>query len=394
VVFIGPCISKKIESTDVPHDEIIDGVLTFDELQKWIDSEAIDLNLLEGQPCENLSYTMGRGFPMGGGILKSAFKDAVSNYEGIAVSGINECVDILNNLKDGSIEGALVEISICRGSCVGGPAMPKATRNYFKSQKRVKDYISSRGIGCSTAAIAIDNINFSKYYCDKGITKLLAGEEELGAIMKKMGKYTQEDQLNCGSCGYNTCLEKAQAVHEGMAEINMCLPFMRNKAENVANIIFDNSPNAILILDEDMRIKEFNATSERIFKVSSHDIKNKAIGTIVDDINFYNVKFTKTNMIGKKISYPQYGVVLIHNIIYIENENLILAIMSDVTEEERHMKELTRVKENTINSAQRVIEKQMRVAQEIASLLGETTAETKVILTRLKELALEEAGNE
>ncbi|SET15400.1 Iron only hydrogenase large subunit, C-terminal domain [Natronincola peptidivorans] len=394
VVFIGPCISKKIESMDSQHQGVIDGVLTFDELQKWMDSEAIDPNLLEEQPWERISHARGRGFPLGGGILKSVLKNDTLNYESIAVDGIHECIDLLNSLKEGSIEGALVEISVCKGSCIGGPAMPKATRNYFKSKKRVRDYVSSEVVGHSNNDMPIDNISFSKHFSHKAIEKSQASEEEIAAIMKKMGKYNQEDQLNCGSCGYNTCIEKAQAVHEGMAETDMCLPFMRNKAENVANVILDNSPNAILLLDEDMRVKEFNATAERIFRISSIDIKNKAISTILNDSSFYNVKSTKRSIIGKKISYPQYGIVLIHNIIYIENENLILVIMNDMTEEEKHKKELTRVKESTINSAQRVIEKQMRVSQEIASLLGETTAETKVILSRLKKIALEEAGNE
>lgn len=394
VVFIGPCIAKKVEAADFQHEGIIDGVLTFEELQKWMESEGIEPNCLDSQPFDNVSSSNGKSFPLGGGILNSALKNITTSYEAISVNGITECIDILDSLKDGSIEGALVEISVCKGSCIGGPAMPKATRNFFKSQKKVKDYAKARGVEYGSLATNTEKIDFYKYYFHRIIKKSTASEEELSNIMKKMGKYQQEDQLNCGSCGYNTCLEKAQAVHEGMAEPNMCLPFMRSKAENVTNIIFDNSPNAIFLLDEDMKVKEFNSTSERIFKISAQDIKNKEIGTILDDSAFFSVKFTKNNVIGRKISYPQYGVVLIHNIIYIEKENLILSIMNDVTEEERHKKELTRVKENTINAAQRVIEKQMRVAQEIASLLGETTAETKVILTRLKELALEEAGKE
>ncbi len=392
VVFIGPCIAKKVESTDFQHEGIIDGVLTFEELQKWLDSEGIDLGLLDGRPFDNVSSNRGKAFPIGGGILKSALKDITSNYDAISVNGISESIEILDSLKNETVENALVEISICKGSCIGGPAMPRATRNFFKSQKKVIDYVNSRATGERHSTIIINDLDFSKYFYHKVIEKSIASEAELNNILKKIGKIHQDDQLNCGSCGYNTCLEKAQAIHEGMAEPDMCIPFMRSKAEKVTDLIFDNSPNAIFLLDEELTVKEFNGSSERIFKIKAEDIKNKEIGTILDDSSFFNVKLTKKNIIGKKISYPKYGVVLIHNILYIEKENLILAIMSDITEEERHKKELTRVKENTINAAQKVIEKQMRVAQEIASLLGETTAETKVILTKLKELTLEEAG--
>jgi uncharacterized Fe-S cluster-containing protein len=92
------------------------------------------------------------------------------------------------------------------------------------------------------------------------------------------------------------------------------------------------------------------------------------------------------------VSYPNYGVVLLQNILYLAKQNVILAIMSNITNEEKQRDELKSVKENAIDAAQRVIEKQMRVAQEIASLLGETTAETKITLTKLKEVALRETG--
>jgi PAS domain S-box-containing protein len=220
-----------------------------------------------------------------------------------------------------------------------------------------------------------------------------ASQEEIEEILKKIGKYEEKDELNCGGCGYNTCREKAQAVYEGMAELNMCLPFMRSKAEGLTNVIFEHSPNGIILIDDELKIKELNNKAEKLFHVRAHEVKNKPVEVILDDELFRRVLQRKESIIGKKIYHKEYNIVLFQSIIYLEKESILLAIMTNITEEEKHKEELTLVKENTIEAAQKVIEKQMRVAQEIASLLGETTAETKGILTKLKKIVLQENGD-
>jgi PAS domain S-box-containing protein len=167
---------------------------------------------------------------------------------------------------------------------------------------------------------------------------------------------------------------------------------MRAKAESLRNIIFGRSPNVILMLDEELFVKEINPAGEELFNVQAEDLVGKPISMIIDDSDFAKVIESGKNIISEKKEFANYGAVIYQNIIYIEKEGIVLAILTDVTQEEKSRKELARVKETTINSAQEVIEKQMRVAQEIASLLGETTAETKVILTKLKNITLGEAG--
>jgi len=158
------------------------------------------------------------------------------------------------------------------------------------------------------------------------------------------------------------------------------------------NVIFDHSPNAIFMVDFNYQVKEFNPSSERIFQVASDQMKDQPISKVIAEDLFREVMETKVNTIGKKVEYPQYGVILIANIIYLEDEGVLMAIMTDVTSAEKNKEELERVKGETIHAAQNVIDKQMRVAQEIASLLGETTAETKVTLSKLKEIVLGEGG--
>jgi transcriptional regulator with PAS, ATPase and Fis domain len=161
-----------------------------------------------------------------------------------------------------------------------------------------------------------------------------ASDEDINKILKMMGKYEASDELNCGVCGYDTCRRKAQAVYEGMAEISMCLHHMRTKAESLTNMIFENTPNIILILDGNMNIKELNHPGENIFKVRSIDVKGSHVSQLFDGSEYYRVKDTRNNVYRHKISLPQYGVILMEDILYLEKQDIILGIMTDITAEE------------------------------------------------------------
>jgi PAS domain S-box-containing protein len=341
------------------------------------------------------SYRRGRAFPLGGGVIASFGKgENGSKYERMRVDGIEECMGIFQSIKDGNITGVCVEANICRGGCISGPGMPKCQSDFFKRQKKIKSYLGSLDYDIGNPEEDIyPEINLSKLFIGRPIEKDRASEEELTRILTKIGKFKASDELNCGGCGYNTCREKAQAVFEGMAELNMCLPNMRSKAESLTNVIFENSPNVIMVVDDKFHVKEFNPTAERIFGISTDEIREKPIAVIINDQLFQKVKENKKPLFGQKVHYPEYDVVLLQSIVYLENQNMMLAIMTNITREENQRKELKLVKENALNAAQKVIVKQMRVAQEIASLLGETTAETKVTLTKLKEIAIDETGD-
>ncbi|MBB6216866.1 PAS domain S-box-containing protein [Anaerosolibacter carboniphilus] len=395
VVFIGPCTAKKIEALSFQHKGTIDGVLTFEELSKWLVEERVNLEELEPSSFLKRTYRRGRAFPLGGGVISSFGKgENGRKYERMRVDGIEECMGIFQSIKEGNIHGVCVEANICRGGCISGPGMPKSQNDFFKRQKKIKAYVNNQWEDPENSEECIlPEMNLSKLFVGRPIEKDIASEEELRKILRKIGKFKPSDELNCGGCGYNTCREKAQAVFEGMAELNMCLPNMRSKAESLTNVIFENSPNVIMVVDDKLQIKEFNPTAEKIFGVRTEEIKEKPIGIIMDDQHFQKVKEDKTPLFGQKIYYDEYDVVLLQSIVYVENQNVMLAIMTNISKEEKQRKELKRVKENALNAAQKVIEKQMRVAQEIASLLGETTAETKVTLTKLKEIAIDETGD-
>jgi len=392
IVFIGPCVAKKFESLSYQHKGIIDAVLTFEELHQWFNEEKIELSKLIPEDFNKKSYVRGRGFPTGGGVIKSFLQNKKeSPYDIILADGVESCIEVFEGMESGILKGACIEVNICRGSCIGGPAMPQKEKYYYNSRKRVKEYVRLNEDEVGELLQIPPKISFSKLFFHKKITKRVASEKELEKILKEIGKHEKSDELNCGGCGYNTCREKAKAVYEEMAEVGMCLPYMRSKAEGMTNVIFENSPNIIMVLDNELRIKELNPAAEDIFQVKASEVKDQPISMITEVENFYKVRETKEGLTRQKLIHND--KILEQDLLYLEKQNVILSIMKDITYEEKNKKELIRVKEKTINAAQKVIEKQMRVAQEIASLLGETTAETKIILTRLKEIAREEDGD-
>jgi PAS domain S-box-containing protein len=223
---------------------------------------------------------------------------------------------------------------------------------------------------------------------DRSINQPIPDEAAIREILKKIGKPTEDQELNCGACGYPSCRDKAIAVYQGKAELYMCLPYMRERAESLANVILKATPNIIIAVNGDMEIQEFNDAAERMFQISRETAIGRKLYQLIDTSDFERVWETHESIFGKKVEYKEYGVVTEQDIMYVEDQQLVMAIMRDITNEERQARQMYKIKAETVEMAQKVIDKQMMVVQQIASLLGETTAETKVTLTRLKDMIL------
>ncbi len=387
-VFIGPCIAKKQESEDAK-DSAVDAVLTFKELSEWFDDRKICVADMEKVPFDNRGTQMGAAYPLRGGIA-SGLSDLIHCYH---VDGIKEANEMLDWLSSGGAESAFVEISVCSGSCIGGPVLPTDAPNYYGREKCIQNYMDriSEIDGCAKKVLS-PTFDISAEYKACPVTKAEPGEEDIVQILQEMWKYDEKDELNCEACGYVSCREKAVAVFEGMAETSMCMPYMRARAESLKNIIFDNSPNIIFMLDKELKIKEVNPRAEAVFQIDAKVWRGRNMEELIDTETFQMVLETKKNLYNHRRAYSNYGLTLLESVLYIEEQEVVLCIMTDVTRQEKHQMELSEMKKNTIDAAQKVIDKQMRVAQEIASLLGETTAETKVTLMKLKKLSQKEGG--
>ncbi|MGO5074429.1 [Fe-Fe] hydrogenase large subunit C-terminal domain-containing protein [Clostridium sporogenes] len=394
-LFIGPCTAKKAEYENYDFENSIDAVLTYEEYLNLLKEYNINMENLNPIEFDNKSLELGSYYPIAGGIinnLKDELKD--KNIKSFYVDGAYACMDIFESIKKGHIKNSFIEASACVGSCIGGPEVITNNHEYYNKLEKVQNYIENRQNFIKSYKDKIDkqnylknfNLNFHRSFTDKSINKEIQYEEQIKNILKSMGKYSKEDELNCGVCGYNTCIDKAKAILEGMAEPEMCLHFMRSKAENISNIIFENTVNCIITVDYQLNIIEINPAAEKTFMLEKNLVKNKPINFLIGEEDFIKVKESKNNILGKKITINNYGLVFIESIIFIEKQNIFLLSLTDITEKEKSKEKLKTLKESSFSAAEEVIEKQMRVAQEIASLLGETTAETKITLTNLKRV--------
>ncbi len=221
-------------------------------------------------------------------------------------------------------------------------------------------------------------------YDDHRLMKKLPDEATINAILASIGKTTEEKMYNCGACGYPTCRDKAIAVFQGKADVKMCVPYMRERAESMSNVILDHTPNAIFLLNTDFEILEYNHSATVIFNLSDMDYIGMPIDMLLEKGDFDKVRETGQNVLDHRIRIERSGLAIEQSILHIEDNDTYLVIVRDITGEEKQREELAALRADTLEAAQRVIDKQMRVAQEIASLLGETTGETKAVLTKLK----------
>ena len=375
-VFIGPCVAKKDEAEY--YEGIVDAVLTFEELTNWLKAEGIELE----PEMDNTPESRARFFPTTGGVLKTMAQNA-PGYTYLALDGVENCIAALKNIENGGIHKCFIEMSACVGSCVGGPVMEK-----YHMSDPVKDYITiAQYAGEHDFTVeqpAHENLkkNFSM------IERKLAppSESEIMSVLRQMGKFRPADELNCGSCGYNSCREKAIAIIQGKAEISMCLPYLKDKAESFSDTIVNNTPDGLIVLNESLEVQQINNAARKIMNIrTASDVLGEPVIRILDPSVFIQVRNSGRTVRDQRTYLAEYKKYVKQTVVYDPDSRMLIGIMRDITDEEFDREKKARINKQTIEVADTVVEKQMRIVQEIASLLGETAAETKIALTKLKE---------
>ena len=214
----------------------------------------------------------------------------------------------------------------------------------------------------------------------------MPGETEILAVLRQMGKFKESDELNCGTCGYNSCRDKAIAIIQGKAEISMCLPFLKDKAESFSDTIVNNSPNGLIVLNEQLEVQQINDSARRMMNIrAASDVLGEQVIRILDPTVFMNVMSSGNDIRDERVYLAEYKRYIEQTVVHDKDSHLLISIMRDVTDEEKAREKKDDISRQTIDVADKVVEKQMRIVQEIASLLGETAAETKIALAKLKE---------
>ena len=374
-VFIGPCVAKKDEAEY--YEGIVDAVLTYEELTNWLKKEGIELR----QEKSLDQHSLARFFPTTGGILKTMVKDA-PNFTYMALDGVENCIAALKEIEQGWTHHCFIEMSACVGICAGGPVMEKYGRSPLKDYLAVSGYAGDKDFEIEQPEIRELRKRFEPIEHRAGTPS----EVEIRDILREMGKFKPSQELNCGSCGYDTCREKAIAIYQGKAEISMCLPYLMQKAENFSDTIARNSPNGILMLNDQLEVQQINPAALKILNLRSEStVLGDQVVRILDPTPFLKVKTTGRGIFHERTYLAEYDCTVEQTIVPAEDGRMLLCIMRDVTREEETRRQKEEISRQTAEVADKVVDKQMRIVQEIASLLGETAAETKIALSKLKE---------
>ncbi len=400
VVFIGPCLAKVAEREREDLTGWVDGVITFADLFLLLKDQSIDPPNLSNANSSAPPIGAARLFPLGGGMLKTAsLSSDLMAEQTLSATGLTECQAILDQL-DRSLpaERMMIELLACPGGCINGPGHT-GEGNYLERRRAVVAYAGPRSPETNTHDSqqvvkhdVQDGAPTEDPHCLPGhlacsfapqvIVTSQPTDEQINDILASIGKIGPEDELNCGACGYSSCRAKAAAVFHGMAEREMCMPYMRQQAESMANLIIQASPDGVVVVDRDLKIVEVNPAFAHLFSCQRERVAGRSIGEFMDPEPFRQTCASQGSM-HLDLTVPSYGLIFRGTFFYVAHQGVVISLLDNMTQEVTQRRELDQVRSETLEKAQEVINKQMRVAQEIAGLLGETTAETKVLLTKL-----------
>ena len=286
------------------------------------------------------------------------------------------------------IEAGLAELLACEGGCINGPAMA-AGRSVSLYRQRLLAYAAHEQPEPLPGDEAWPGLD--RTFRDRSQPVPEFTQDEINGALARVEKYSPQDELNCGACGYPSCREKAIAALRGMAELTMCIPYMRSRAESLTNVVMDSVPNAVLVVDDALHIQDASASALRMFSRHRSDVLGRPLRELVPDVScFFEVQRTAQPVRIHRLPLHEALVVEL-TIVPVQGKQLLVAVLRDITEQEKAREALARLRAETLHRSQAVIKRQMRVAHEIAGLLGETTAETKVLLSQLARLLEEDA---
>lgn len=384
IVFVGPCIAKKREA-DIW--QMVDCAITFQDLRQWLHAAAITLTGSDTDTASDSSFipyqaAKGALYPVDGGMIA-----AIEKYQGtngihmMAITGIEEIEKALKGLEPQKLAAPLfMELLACAGGCINGPG---ASTDEPTALRRINllEYAHKRAdILNETRPDMAGTLPGTK------TETIVHSDAEMRGALRQVGKLELADELNCGSCGYDTCRSFAAAMLEHRAEKTMCVSYMRKLAQKKANGIIGAIPSGVVICDAACKIIECNENFARLldpYVLSMYEAEPGLEGIELEKITggmsrfFYDVMTSGGPDVveheyreGKKIFYLK--------VFSIEKGESACGVVQDVTVPQIQ-------KSRVIKQTRKVINKNLAVVQKIAYLLGENAAETEATLNSIIE---------
>lgn len=383
IIFIGPCIAKKKESDS--HQNLIDVSLTFEELNIWFKDEFININDIETdfEPhfVPKNAYE-GSLYPIEGGMLETIRKVGINEKEVslISLSSIKNFDKALAGIDESKLNKKIfVEALACEGGCVNGPCL-STNKGIISVTSDVLSGINYR-----------ENIPKEPEIVVKGdfianpILKNKYSIEQVEEALQKISKFNEEDELNCSGCGYFTCRDFINALISGDAETSMCVSYMRKIAVKKAAAMVRCMPAAVVMVDKDLNIIEYNDAFLRMFAGDMYDVfsstEDGLKGADIDRIVPFGNIFKSALKSGNDIHKEHYSIgdrLYDISAFTIESGEIAGAVITDVTKSEMDREKIAR-------KAKEVITKNIATVQEIACLLGEHMVETEVLLNSIAQ---------
>ena len=229
VVFIGPCFAKKAEAIRTGQKEDIDAALTFLELREMFTEAKLESSQVAPLEFDPPHPGLGALFPISGGMIQAGeMQEDLLTNEVVSANGKSDYIHALKEFESGALNTRLLEVLCCQG-CINGPGM-SLNLPFFLRRTAVSEYarkkinkLSKEDLGKQYEEFAQVDLSDSFELDDQRLP--LPSRDELEQILQQMGKNDPADELDCGACGYETCREHAIAIHKGLAENEMCLPY-------------------------------------------------------------------------------------------------------------------------------------------------------------------------
>lgn len=406
IVFVGPCIAKKVEADHSPGYPDI--ALTFRELRAWFDEEHLDLTLLQQEgiteesvgsmiPAEAGESTL---YPVEGGMVATfAVGKDVFQDKAVSVSGVAHVIETLEDLRANpkDAHAPFLELLNCEGGCINGPGKSRFRSSAVSKGQAIR-FTRTRIV--RERPVFVPDASYVSELLDKGYGILegssqsggfLLGpaplakftEQEIAKALSELGKIGPGDELNCGGCGYNSCRDMAIAYLDGMAEPEMCVTRMRKLAQSKIDVLLRTLPMGVVIVDRHLDIVDCNIAFLKLFAGIDDELGSDAVDKVPGlplqrFVPFHGEFAQQFDTSGTNGQYRLHFKGKFLKVIFftIEHHRLVGAMFQDITTP-------TVKRETVVKKADAVIRKSLETVQQIASLLGENAAETEITLNSL-----------